>query len=325
MMLPKAEIHVHLEGTATPQLVKQLAQRNNIELPEHIFKSSELFAWRDFLDFLACYDLASSAIQHPRDYYDVTYDYLQRCAQQGTIYVEMMYSPEHAERASGIPSREHLLAIDQAIKDAREMFNIEGRTLMTCVRHFGLEACIKVANHTVEAAAEFDTVVGLGMGGDEAGYPPALFKTAYEIVAAAGIPCTIHAGEMDGPERIWEAIETLPVNRLGHGVRAIEDPKLIEAIVEREIVLEVCPTSNVVLGVYQSYQDHPLLKLIAAGVKVTLNSDDPPYFGSTIGQEYDIAEQQFGLSHAQLRHITKTAIQAAYVDPVTRQQLLARC
>jgi adenosine deaminase len=324
-MLPKAEIHVHLEGTATPHLVRQLAKRNEIELPEHIFKSEELFAWQDFLDFLNSYELASGVIKHPRDYYDITFDYLQRCANEGALYVEMMYSPEHAERASGIPSHEHLLAIDQAIKDAREQFDIEGGTLITCVRHYGLDACVKVAKHAVEAAAAFDTVVGLGMGGDEAGYPPALFKTAFDIAAAAGIPCTIHAGEMDGPERIWEAIDTLPVNRLGHGVRAIEDPKLIDTIIERDIVLEVCPTSNIVLGVYQDYQAHPLLDLIKAGVKVTLNSDDPPYFGTTIGQEYAIAEEQFGLTPAQLRHITKTAIQASYLDKATKQRLLAKC
>ena len=160
--------------------------------------------------------------------------------------------------------------------------------------------------------------------GDEAGFPPAQFAEAFGIVAASGLPCTVHAGEWAGPDKVREAIDTLPVTRLGHGVRAIEDARLVDEIAERGITLEVCPGSNLATGMYESYAHHPLPRLVAAGVKVTLGSDDPPFFGTTIGREYDAARLHFSLSEDTLRGITRNALEAAFVDEETRSALLAR-
>jgi adenosine deaminase len=166
-------------------------------------------------------------------------------------------------------------------------------------------------------------VVGFNLAGDEAGFPAAQFAAAYAIAHAAGLGCTIHAGEHAGPASVRAALE-LPVTRLSHGVRAAEDPALVGELAERGIVLEVCPTSNVATGVYPSYEDHPLGALRDAGVRVTLASDDPPYFGATIGGEYALARKRFGLDEAQLREVTRTAITAGFAEDAVKEQLLER-
>jgi adenosine deaminase len=319
-MIPKAELHVHLEGTTPPDLVRRLGERNGIALPLAMFHDDGTFHWRDFIHFLEVYDAASSVIRTPEDYRDVTYEYLASCAAEGAVYVEVMSSPDHAAEA-GMSYRDHLEGITAGITDAKRDHGIEGRLIVTCVRHFGVERAMEVARQVV--ANPSDITAGFGMGGDEAAWPPAQFADAFNYVAASGLPCTVHAGEWAGPDHIREALETLPIQRLGHGVRAIEDPTLVKEIVARGVTLEVCPGSNIATGMYKSLSDHPIRDLMAAGVNVTLNSDDPPYFATTVGNEYDKAESVIGLSPDQLRGITKTAITASFADPDTKARLLA--
>lgn len=319
-MIPKAELHVHLEGTTPPDLVRRLGERNGITLPPAMFHDDGTFHWRDFIHFLEVYDAASSVIRTPEDYRDVTYEYLASCAAEGAVYVEVMSSPDHAAEA-GMSYRDHLEGITAGITDAKRDHGIEGRLIVTCVRHFGVERAMEVARQV--AANPSDITVGFGMGGDEAAWPPAQFADAFNYVAASGLPCTVHAGEWAGPDRIREALETLPIQRLGHGVRAIEDPTLVKEIVARGVTLEVCPGSNIATGMYKSLSDHPIRDLMSAGVDVTLNSDDPPYFATTVGNEYDKAESVIGLTPDQLRRITKTAITASFADPDTKARLLA--
>jgi len=319
-MIPKAELHVHLEGTTSPDLVRRLGTRNGIALPPDMFHGDGTFHWRNFIHFLEVYDTASSVIRTPEDYRDVTYEYLASCAAEGAVYVEVMSSPDHAAEA-GMTYLEHLEGITAGITDAKRDHGIEGRLIVTCVRHFGVERAMAVARQVV--ANPSDITVGFGMGGDEAAWPPAQFADAFNHVAASGLPCTVHAGEWAGPDRIREAIETLPVQRLGHGVRAIEDPSLVKDIVARDVTLEVCPGSNVATGLYKSLSDHPIRNLMSAGVDVTLNSDDPPYFATTVGNEYDKAESVIGLSPDQLRGITKAAITASFAEPDIKARLLA--
>lgn len=319
-MIPKAELHVHLEGTTSPDLVRRLGKRNGIALPPDMFHDDGTFHWRNFIHFLEVYDTASSVIRTPEDYRDVTYEYLASCAAEGAVYVEVMSSPDHAAEA-GMTYLEHLEGITAGITDAKRDHGIEGRLIVTCVRHFGVERAMAVARQVV--ANPSDITVGFGMGGDEAAWPPAQFADAFNHVAASGLPCTVHAGEWAGPDRIREALETLPVQRLGHGVRAIEDLSLVKDIVARGVTLEVCPGSNVATGLYKSLSDHPIRNLMSAGVNVTLNSDDPPYFATTVGNEYDKAESVIGLSPDQLRGITKAAITASFAEPDIKARLLA--
>jgi adenosine deaminase len=318
-VIPKAELHVHLEGTAPPGLIRRIAQRNGLPVPDGLFDGDERFVYGDFLDFLRAYDNAASVIRTGEDYRDITYEYLRSCADEGAIYVELTASPDHAALV-GLSDEEHLDGIARGIDDART-HGIEGRILISAVRNFGVEQALRVARHAAERPHPY--VVGFSMAGDEKNFPAHLFAEAYAIAADAGLGCTMHAGEWAGAESVRAALE-LPITRISHGVRAIEDPALVAELAERGIVLECCPTSNVVLGVFGSYEEHPLLRLADAGVRITLGSDDPPYFGASIGGEYEIAQQKLGFDEERLKAVTATAVDAAFCDDSVKTALAAR-
>ncbi|MCG8491493.1 MAG: adenosine deaminase [Sneathiellales bacterium] len=318
-MVKKAELHVHLEGTATPALVKKLAAKNGAALDPSTFKSDGEFSWTDFWDFLQCYDKAAAAIQSKDDYRAVTYDYLKRCAIDDTIYVETFSSPDHAASA-GISYTDHLEGIAAGIDDARRDFGIEGRVIVTCVRHFGPEKAVDVARQVIEHPHPY--VVGFGMGGDEAQYSPGDFAPAFNLVDSSGLPTTNHAGEFGDCASIRDTLADLPVLRLGHGVRAIEDPKLVEELADKKIPLELCPGSNIATGLFQSYETHPFNKLKEAGCFVTLNSDDPPFFSTSIGREYERVANAYGYSETDLENITRNSIKAAFCDDALKDRLL---
>ena len=317
-MLPKAELHVHLEGTATPDLVRRVAERNGLEVPEGVFAAPDRFAWRDFLDFLNTYNMVCSVIRSGEDYRDITYEYLASCAREGAIYVELTASIDHS-RIAGIGDAEHWEGIAAGIDDARRDHGIEARILSVAVRNYGVERAVEIAELT--AARPHPYLVGFSLAGDEAGYPPEPFLEAYRVAEKAGLGCTVHAGEWAGAASVRGALE-LPVTRISHGVRAIEDPTLVEELARRRITLEVCPTSNVVLGVFPSYEEHPFPVLRAAGIALTLGSDDPPYFGASVGGEYTVAREHFGLDDAELVAITRTAVEASFAEPELRSKLL---
>jgi adenosine deaminase len=316
--VPKAELHVHLEGTATPDLVRRIAARNGLDVPEGVFAAPDRFAWRDFLDFLNTYNMVCSVIRSGEDYRDITYEYLASCAREGAIYVELTASIDHS-RIAGIGDAEHWEGIAAGIDDARRDHGIEARILSVAVRNYGVERAVEIAELT--AARPHPYLVGFSLAGDEAGYPPEPFLEAYRVAEKAGLGCTVHAGEWAGAASVRGALE-LPVTRISHGVRAIEDPTLVEELARRRITLEVCPTSNVVLGVFPSYEEHPFPVLRAAGIPLTLGSDDPPYFGASVGGEYAVAREHFGLDDSELVAITRTAVEASFAEPELRSKLL---
>jgi adenosine deaminase len=316
----KAELHVHLEGTAPPDLVRRIATRNGLALPEELLGNDGRFRYTDFLDFLRTYDMAASVIRTAEDYRDITYEYLCSCAAGGAVYVELTASPDHAALV-GLSDEDHLGGIARGIDDARRDSGIEGRILISAVRNFGVEQALRVARHAAEHPHPY--VVGFSMAGDEAGFPASDFAEVFQVAADAGLGCTIHAGEWAGAESVRAALE-LPVSRIAHGVRAIEDAALVAELAARGIVLECCPTSNVVLGVFPSYEAHPLPELRSAGVRVTLGSDDPPYFGATIEGEYDVCAARMDFGEDVLREITATAIAAAFCDDSLRATLRGR-
>jgi adenosine deaminase len=318
--LPKVELHVHLEGTAPPALIRRLAERNGVALPGALFGGNGEFRYTDFLDFLRTYDLAASVIRTAEDYRDVTFEYLCSCAREGAIYVELTASPDHAALV-GLSDEEHLAGIARGIDDARSETGIEGRILISAVKNFGIDQAVRVARHAAERPHPY--VVGFSMAGEEKHHPAAEFAQPYAIAAAAGLGCTVHAGEWDGPESVRSAL-TLPVTRIDHGVRAIEDAELVGELTAREVVLNLCPTSNVVLGVYSDYDEHPLPRLSEAGVRFTLGSDDPPYFGASIGGEYAVCAEHMGMDESDLREITRTAIDAAFCDGALKRELRTR-
>ena len=320
MTIPKAELHVHLEGTATPDLVRRIARRNRLDIPQGVFATPDRFAWRDFLDFLDTYNLVCSVIRTGEDYRDIAYEYLASCARDGAIYVELTASIDHA-RLSGMSDEEHFAGIAAGIDDARRDHGIEARILSVAVRNYGVQRAIEIAEATAERPHPY--VVGFSLAGDEAGYPPEPFLDAYRVAAEAGLGCTVHAGEWAGPDSVRGALE-LPVTRISHGVRAIEDPGLVRELATRRITLEVCPTSNVVLGLFPSFDDHPFPALREAGIPLTLGSDDPPYFGASVASEYAIAREHFGLDDDELLGVTRTAIDASFAEAALRDRLLTR-
>ncbi|MGH2848683.1 MAG: adenosine deaminase [Thermoleophilaceae bacterium] len=319
-MIPKAELHVHLEGTAPPDLIRRIAERNRLPVPDGVFETPDRFAYSDFLDFLNTYDLAASVIRTGHDYRDITYEYLAACAGEGAVYVELTASPDHAALA-GMSDEEHLQGIAQGIEDARNDHGVEGRILISAVRNLGVDRALRVARHAAERPHPY--VVGFSMAGDEENFPAGDYAEVFRTAAEAGLGCTVHAGEWAGADSVRAALE-LPVTRIGHGVRSVEEPALVEELAARGTVLECCPTSNVVLGVFGSWEEHPLPRLVEAGVKVTLGSDDPPYFGSSIGGEYAACRDRFGFDDAALRAITRTAIEAAFCEEDLKQSLMRR-
>lgn len=318
---PKAELHCHIEGAARPGLVLEQARRFGVDASAHV-DGEHGYIWNDFTSFLAAYDFAASLFRTPEDYVLLARDHYTGLAQQGCIYAEVFASPDHAEH-SGFSYRELIDAIARGIGEAKEETGIEGRIITVGVRHQGVETVEKAAR----LAAEYPhpLVTGFGMAGDERFGRPADFARAFAIAAEAGLGLTVHAGELCGPQSVREALDALKVTRIGHGVRAIEDAALVERLAAEKIALEVCPASNIALGVYPTFKAHPLARLHEAGCLVTLNSDDPPHFHSSIAREYEIAEAEFGFDRQTLGQMTLNAIEVAFVDGDTRRRLLEKC
>lgn len=323
--VPKVDLHVHLEGTISPQMVLRLAERNKIPVPPHLIKNNS-FVWESdgtasgaLVAFLHSYDAATSVMKCAADYADITHDYLTRSAREGCIYAEITISPDHGLMV-GLSYPEMLDAITQGYDRAKKETGIEARLISTCVRHFGPAQALEAARLTRDHPHPL--VTGFGMAGDENAYTPADFKPAFDL---SGLACrTAHAGEAAGPDSIRAVQKALNVRRFGHMVRAIEDPALMEELKKIDAVPEICVSSNLVLGVFKSYAAHPLRKFFDAGFKVTLGSDDPSFFHTGIGHEYKMAQEKFGFSDKELRQVSRNAIEEAFVDEATRNRLLEK-
>lgn len=323
--LPKAELHLHLEGAAHPDLVRKLAARHGKNL-DAIMREDGTYIWSDFTTFLQSWDRVAEVISTPEDYADLVEDYLLRNAAEGCLYTEMFLSPDHVA-LMGMSYDNLLEGVDEGYKRAKEQsvrdgFDIEARYIMTCVRHMGPEKALGVAK-AIEKRPH-PLVTGLGMGGDERMHSQKAFAPAFKIAHGAGLACTTHAGEFGGPESVIDALDHLPVTRIGHGVRAHEDPNLMKRLADEEIVLEVCPHSNVALGLYADIAAHPVRKLMDAGIKVTISSDDPPFFATSIGKDYDALAASYDWDRETMLGFTRQSLQAAFVDEETRTALLAR-
>jgi adenosine deaminase len=316
--LALAELHVHLEGTATQQMLRLLAARRNVPAHHPVFTRGPAKAWSDFSSFLAAYDAAAAVFRAPEDYEGVARDYLETLARSGALYAELTLAPQlAADNRVGL--LDLLRAVENSIRDARETHGIEARILVTAIRHRPVYEAEQLARDLERNQSEL--VTGFGLAGDER-VAASCFEQAIAIARTAGLGISVHAGEIGGPESVWDAL-SLPIDRIGHGVRAIEDPRLVEELAARRITLECCPGSNVDLGVCRDMSSHPAGALHNAGVRVTLNSDDPAFFSTSLAHEYQAARHAFQWTTADLHRITATAIQAAFLDEPTRSRLLA--
>lgn len=314
--IKKTELHLHLEGAAQPAFIRALAGEKKINL-EGVFDERGHYAYDDFNEFLRVYEGATSVLKTPQDYARLLQSVLEECGEQGVIYAELFVSPEFCGGGDLIAWRDYLAAMTETADKMRAQ-GVDSRAIVTLIRHFGPERGRKTAICAAETAG--DWVTGFGMGGAEAMGHATDFAWSYDAAREAGLGLTCHAGEWGGPVSIREALE-LGVTRIGHGVQAIDDPALMDELAERDVVLEVCPGSNVALRVYPDWRSHPIARLRDAGVKVTVSTDDPPFFHTTMSQEYQKLADVFGWDEGDFKQINQWAADAAFCDEATRARL----
>jgi adenosine deaminase len=317
--LKKVELHCHLEGAAPPALTESQARKYGVDTTS--FMRDGVYLWNDFAEFLICYDKVSEVYRTEEDYALLTETYLEELASIGTIYSELIVSPDHGERID-LGADAYMAGVSAGIRAAKEKTGIEARLIVTGERHFGPERVIKAAEYA--AKSDNPLITGFNMAGEERMGRVADYARAFDIAREAGLGITIHAGEVCGAFSVADAVDLVKPTRIGHGVRAIEDAELVKRLADLGTVLEVCPGSNIALKVFPDFASHPLRKLKEAGVRVTISSDDPPFFHTSLKREYELASEAFRFSDAEINELTRTGIEAAFVDEATRKALLAK-
>ena len=318
---PKVELHLHLEGAAPPAFVRGLAKEKNVDL-SGVFAADGSYSYTDFWHFLKVYEAATSVLTRPEDYARLTRAVLHESAAAGVVYSETFLSPDFCGGRDVHAWRDYLAAIREAAEEAERQDGITLRGIVTCIRHFGPEKAKETALCAAETAG--DWLVGFGIAGDEKAGKPKDFAWSFDLAREAGLRLTAHAGEWGGPESVRDALRDLRVERIGHGVRAVEDLALVDRLAEDGIVLEVCPGSNIALGLYPRWQEHPIERLRARGVKVTVSTDDPPFFHTTMTREFDRLADAFGWDEGDFRALNRTALDAAFCSDDLRKAVAAR-
>ena len=314
--MKKLELHLHLEGAAPPSFIRGLAQEKRVDL-SGIFDERGSYAYDGFEDFLRVYEAATSILTTPQDYARLLAEVLERCAEEGVIYAELFVSPEFCGGADLGAWRDYLAAMVE-VADRMRAQGIDSRGIVTCIRHFGAERARKTAICAAETAGGW--ITGFGMGGAEGVGKATDYDWSFDCAKEAGLGLTCHAGEWGGPESVRQALD-LGCTRIGHGVRAIEDAQLVRDLAEQQILLEVCPGSNIALGVYPAWDRHPIARLADAGVRVSVSTDDPPFFHTTMRHEYNRLADVFGWGDEEFAQINRWAADAAFCDEATRDRL----
>jgi adenosine deaminase len=305
--LPKAELHMHLEGSLEPELLFTLARRNAIDLPwAGVEQLRDAYAFNNLQEFLDLYYQGADVLRTEQDFYDLTWAYLLKCQAQNVVHTEPFYDPQtHTER--GISFEVALNGISQALQDGRKQLGISSGLILSFLRHLPEEEALK----TLKQAMPYrDSFFAVGLDSSEMGHPPSKFQRVFEQARGEGFAAVAHAGEEGPPEYIWEALDLLKVSRIDHGVRATEDPKLIDRLIEEQIPLTVCPLSNTKLCVFDDMAEHPILELLERGVKVTVNSDDPAYFGGYVTENFMALHDSLGMTREQAQRLAQNSLDA---------------
>jgi adenosine deaminase len=317
--MPKVELHVHLEGSILPGTLLKLAERNSIELPYQTIEGlQEFYRFRDFTHFVEIYWLITGCLRTAEDYQLVAYEFGRERARQNIRYCEATFSMSTNAEMTGLPWQTILETLNEGRAIARSEFGVDWQWVFDIVRNMP-ESQERLTQMALEARPM--GVVALGLGGSEAEFPPELFVESFERSHKAGMHSVPHAGEISGPASVWTAINLLHADRIGHGIRSSEDPGLLEYLRHKQIPLEVCPTSNIALGVYDDYAHHPLRKLWDMGLLVTVNSDDPPMFNTSLNQEYQVLVEHFGFNIEELEKISLNALRASFLSEAEKAAL----
>ncbi len=318
--IPKAELHLHIEGTLEPELMFELAKRNGIRLRfpsvEAVRRAYQFTSLQSFLDI---YYEGAKVLLREQDFYDLTWAYLERAHADGVRHAEIFFDPQtHTDR--GIAFETVFSGLRRALDDAEHALRMSSRLILCFLRHLTAEAAME----TLQAALPFrDGLAAVGLDSSEVGHPPRKFAAVFERARAAGLLAVAHAGEEGPPAYIWEALDVLQARRIDHGVRCLEDPRLVERLRADRIPLTVCPLSNVKLRVFATMGEHNLKRLLAEGLCVTVNSDDPAYFGGYIAANYRAAEQGLGLSREDLLTLARNSFRASFLAPPEKHARLA--
>ncbi|CAG7609769.1 adenosine deaminase [Actinacidiphila bryophytorum] len=319
--LPKAELHVHHVGSASPRIVAELAARHpDSAVPADPAALADYFSFRDFAHFIEVYLSVVDLIRDAEDVRLLTFEVARDMARQNVRYAELTVTPYSSTRR-GIPEREFMAAIEDARKAAEAELGVMMRWCFDIPGEAGLASAEETARLAVDLRP--DGLVSFGLGGPEIGVPRPQFKPYFDRARAAGLHSVPHAGETTGPETVWDALRELGAERIGHGTSAAADPRLLDHLAEHRIPLEVCPTSNIATRAVATLEEHPIRRMVEAGVLVTVNSDDPPMFGTDLNTEYAVAARLLELDHVGVAGLAKNAVEASFLDAPGKARLAA--
>jgi adenosine deaminase len=318
--VPKAELHLHIEGTLEPELMFELAGRNQISLPYHdVDAVRRAYVFDDLQSFLDVYYAGCAVLITEQDFYDLTAAYLSRAAGQGVRHAEIFFDPQ-THTARGIAFETVVTGIHRALEDGLTDLGISSRLILCFLRHLSGEAALD----TLEEARPFASwITAVGLDSSEAGNPPSRFAPAFQRAKEMGLLAVAHAGEEGPPAYIWEALDLLGARRIDHGVRCLEDERLVERLAAEQVPLTVCPLSNVKLRVFPSVLEHNILELLARGLMVTVNSDDPAYFGGYVADNLGAVADAFGLEEVEIAKLARYSFIASFLDDAAKQRHLA--
>jgi adenosine deaminase len=316
--LPKVELHLHLEGSLEPELMFELAHRNNIDLPfETVEQVRCAYQFNNLQDFLDIYYQAANVLQVEQDFYDLVWAYLLKCRQQNVVHVEPFFDPQ-THTARDVPFEIVINGISRALKDGESQLGITSKLIMCFLRHLTEENAFE----TLRCAEPFlDQIVAVGLDSSERGHPPEKFSRVFARARKLGLLTVAHAGEEGPAEYVWTAINALKVSRVDHGVRSIEDDELMMHLVETQMPLTVCPLSNTKLRVFDEMSKHNILEMLEKGVCVTVNSDDPAYFGGYMTENFVALSQELGMTDAQAKQLVINSIDASFADEVRKKTM----
>ncbi len=309
--MPKVELHLHIEGSLEPEMLFALGQRNHVALPfacaDDVRRAYNFSNLQDFLDI---YYQGMSVLQTEQDFYDLTYAYLEHCAADKVLHTEIFFDPQ-GHTARGVAFATVMNGITCALKDGHEKLGISSYLIMCFLRHLSEDDAFK----TLEQALPYkDKIIGVGLDSSEVGHPPSKFERVFARARQEKFKIAAHAGEEGPPSYVWEALELLKVDRIDHGNRALDDAELVARLVKDGIALTVCPLSNLKLCVVKNLQDHPLRTMLDKGLKVTINSDDPSYFGGYISDNLIRIAEALNLSRQQILSLSRNSIEASFLD-----------
>lgn len=318
--IPKAELHLHIEGTFEPELIFALAERNNIPLKyagvEALRKAYEFKNLQEFLDI---YYQGADVLLHEQDFYDLTMAYLNRCRQENIVHTELFFDPQtHTHR--GVALKTVVNGIQKALDDAREQWGITSFLIPNFLRHLSEEDAISTYKECLPFREYF---AGFGLDSSEQGHPPTKFERVFQMVREEGFRVVVHAGEEGPAQNIWDSLNLLHAERIDHGVRSIDDPELLKELARRQTPLTVCPLSNLKLKVVDDLRDHPLKKLLDAGIMATVNSDDPAYFGGYLNQNFRETAEALKLSKEEILKLAKNSFKASFLSEHEKERWIA--